>query len=78
VGEPTTLDRSDFDAACDRLEAAGYVLAPRDHAWPAFEAARAAYAPRLEAMANYWATPAASWLGDPVALRLPVHRTDDP
>jgi hypothetical protein len=34
--------------------------------------------PRLEAMANYWATPAASWLGDPVALRLPVHRTDDP
>jgi hypothetical protein len=78
VGDPTALDRSDFDAACDRLEAAGYALAPRDHAWPAFEAARAAYAPRLEAMARYWATPAASWLGDPVALRLPVHRTDDP
>ena len=78
VGEPTALDRSDFDAACDRLEAAGYVLVPRDHAWRAFEGARATYAPRLEAMANYWATPAASWLGDPVTLRLPVHRTDDP
>jgi hypothetical protein len=78
VGEPTALDRSDFDAACNRLEGAGYVLVPRDRAWPAFEGARAAYAPRLEAMARYWATPAASWLGDPVALRLPVHRTDDP
>jgi len=78
VGDPTTLDRSDFDAACDRLEAAGYALAPRERAWPAFQGARTTYAPRLEAMARYWATPAASWLGDPVALRLPVHRTDDP
>ena len=73
-----SLDRSDFDAACERLAEAGYTLAAGDHAWPAFEAARATYAPRLEAMAAYWATPATSWLGDPVALRLPVHRTDDP
>jgi len=72
------LDRSDFEAACARLRDAGYELADGDHVWPAFEAARATYAPRLEAMAAYWATPATSWLGDPVALRLPVHQTDDP
>ncbi len=78
TGGPTTLDRSAFDAACDRLEAAGYVLEPRDIAWPAFEAGRATYAPRLEAMASYWATPATQWLGDQVALKLPLHQRDDP
>ena len=76
-GAPTPLDRSAFDAACDRLEGAGYVLVPRDVAWPAFEAARATYSSRLEAMASYWATPAAQWLGDPVTLRQPLHQ-DDP
>ncbi len=76
-GEHGSLERSDFDAACDRLEEVGYTLRARDVAWPAFEAARATYAQRLEAMARYWATPATSWLGDPVALRSPVHRTDD-
>ena len=78
AGAATVLDRSAFDAACDRLEQAGYTLEPRESAWPAFEAARATYAPRLEAMATYWATPATSWLGDPVALRLPLHPQDDP
>jgi hypothetical protein len=78
AGEATGLDRSAFDAACDRLEEAGYALEVRDVAWPTFEAARATYAGRLEAMATYWATPAASWLGDPVALRLPLHPQDDP
>jgi len=78
AGRPTTLDRSSFDAACDRLEEAGYALASRDEAWPAFEAARATYSSRLEAMATYWAAPEAQWLGDPVALRQPLHQTDDP
>ena len=73
----TVLDRSAFDAACDRLAEAGYGIAPRDEAWPQFEAARATYASRLQALATYWATPAAQWLGDPVALRQPLHRTDD-
>lgn len=77
TGEPTTLDRADFDAACDRLTEAGYVIAPREDSWPAFEAARATYAARLEVMAAYWATPGASWLGDPVALRIPMHGADD-
>lgn len=78
AGETTGLDRASFDAVCDRLEEAGYTLESRDVAWPAFEAARATYAPRLEAMATYWATPATQWLGDPVALRTPIHPTDDP
>jgi hypothetical protein len=78
AGQPSRLDRSDFYAACDRLEEAGYSLEAREIAWPAFEAARATYAPRLEAMATYWATPATSWLGDPVSLRTPLHQVDDP
>lgn len=77
VGQPTSLDPSAFDAVCIRLEDAGYTLASREAAWPAFEAARATYATRLEAMARYWATPAASWLGDPVALRQPLHPPDE-
>jgi hypothetical protein len=77
LGEPTSLDRSDFDAACARLAEAGYTLAAPADAWPAFEAARASYAARLELMARYWATPATSWLGDPVALRTPLHAPDD-
>ena len=45
---------------------------------PHFEAARATYSTRLEAMASYWAAPAAQWLGDPIMLRQPLHATDDP
>jgi hypothetical protein len=78
AGEHTDLDRADFDAACDRLEEAGYSLVARDVAWPAFQAARETYAPRLEAMARYLATPATSWIGDPAALRSPFHPMDDP
>lgn len=78
AGEPTGLDRPAFDAACDRLVEAGYRLEPREAAWPAFAAARGTYIARLEAMATYWATPATSWLGDPVVLKSPVHPTDDP
>ncbi len=78
IGTPSAIERSDFDAACVRLAEAGYVLAPGDRAWPDFAAARASYAVRLEGMAAYWATPGASWLGDPVALRAPLHPADDP
>ena len=72
------LTSSGITKRLDRLEASGYTLAARDVAWPAFEAARATYSARLEAMASYWATPAAQWLGDPVTLRQPLHPGDDP
>jgi hypothetical protein len=62
-GAATRLSRDDFEAACDRLEAASYRLAPREEAWGRFAAARLAYATRLEAMARYWEVPASSWLG---------------
>ncbi len=78
AGKPTNLDRSDFEAACARLTEAGYSLEAADVAWPMFEAARATYATRLEAMARYWAMPGTSWLGDPVALRAPLHPQSDP
>ena len=42
----------------------------------AFQSARATYAARLEGMARYWATPATSWLGDPMTLRQPMHQSD--
>jgi hypothetical protein len=29
-------------------------------------------------MASYWATPATQWLGDQVALRVPLHQPYDP
>jgi hypothetical protein len=76
-GTSTGLARSDFEAVCDRLTLAGYTVAPRDIAWPQFEAARATYSAALEGMASYWATPATQWLGDPVALRQPLHQGDD-
>ncbi len=78
AGQPIGLEREAFDAACDRLSDAGYTLVPRDKAWAHFEAARATYSTRLEAMASYWAAPAAQWLGDPIMLRQPLHATDDP
>ena len=78
AGQSTDLDRASFDAARARLEEAGYTLEEPDRAWHAFEASRATYAPRLEAMARYWATPATQWLGDPVMLRSPLHPRDDP
>ena len=77
IGESEALDHADFEAACYRLREAGYRLVPDDVAWSKFETARGTYADRLEAMARYWATPATSWLGDPVELRLPLHQPDD-
>ena len=57
------VDREAFDAVYQRLAAAGYRLLPLDDAWPAFRRARSTYAERLEAMASYWAVPAAAWFG---------------
>ncbi|HEX7948846.1 MAG TPA: potassium channel family protein [Candidatus Limnocylindrales bacterium] len=78
-GDPAWLLREEFDTVCDRLERAGYRLADRDVAWGRFEAARLAYAPRLEAMAAYWDVTAASWLGAETDLaRSTLHRGPAP
>jgi hypothetical protein len=73
----TGLDRTAFDEARARLARAGYKLVPAALAWPAFEASRAAYAGRLEAMAAYWATPTNSWLEPEGNLSSPAHAADD-
>ena len=71
---PSSLDRPSFDAVYERLAAAGYRLVPEDEAWPAFAAARASYADRLEQMAVFWVAPSVSWFGGSEALRSPTHR----
>ena len=57
------VDRDSFDAVHARLAAAGYRLVPAEQAWPAFSRARSTYAEALDAMAAYWAVPAAAWFG---------------
>jgi hypothetical protein len=69
----TGLDRPAFDEACRRLVGVGYKLSDGDAAWARFEAARSEYAPGLEAMASYWATPTNSWLEPAETLRSPAH-----
>ena len=78
AGQPIGLEREAFDAACDRLAEAGYTLVPRDQAWAAFRGGARDLLTRLEAMASFWAAPAAQWLGDPIMLRQPLHANDDP
>jgi len=68
------LDEEAFGAACRRLADAGYVVVPRDHAWPAFRAARAVYETRLAGMATFWAVRSTSWLGTMETPRSEVHR----
>ena len=63
----------DFAEAHRRLATAGYDLEPIDVAWPAFEQARAAYSGRLEALAEYWAVPAARWVEEHAATGSVVH-----
>jgi len=46
-------------------------------AWREFEAARAEYASRLQAMADYWATPTNSWLDSAVTSSSPAHIPDE-
>lgn len=72
-GTATGMDRAAFDEVHARLAVAGYHLVPADEAWPAFAAARATYADRLEEMANYWAAPTVSWFGGQERLRSVIH-----
>jgi Ion channel len=77
-GGSVGIDRPAFDTVFARLLDAGYDLMPADEAWEAFSAARATYAPGLEAMATYWAVPSASWFGGSEPLRSPTHERRDP
>ena len=58
------VERSEFDAAGERLRAAGWRIRDEEGAWKAFVALRSEYAARLNQMALYWVTPPALWIGD--------------
>jgi hypothetical protein len=77
-GDGSGVDRGEFDEAYRRLADAGYRLADADQAWHGFERARSTYAGRLEALAEYWATPATLWIGGRAAARSVVHRQAEP
>jgi heme exporter protein D len=63
AGDGSAVDREAFSPVYERLAAAGYQLVSEDDAWRSFEKARGTYAGRLEAIAEYWATPATLWVG---------------
>jgi hypothetical protein len=59
------IERGEFDAARERLEAAGYALvADAEAAWRDFSTRRAEYAGALNAIALYFSVPPSQWIGD--------------
>ena len=68
------VERAEFDEARRRLERAGFVLRDAEEGWTSFSRQRAEYAGRVNALARYWATPPAQWIGDRSPLKYPrVH-----
>jgi hypothetical protein len=63
-GNAVGVERSEFDAAFERLRDAGVAMKDRESAWGTFAAARATYATQLADMANFWRIPPAQWIGD--------------
>jgi hypothetical protein len=73
-GDGSAVDQEQFAEVYRRLGEAGYDLEPEEAAWRSFEHARGTYAARLEALANYWATPATEWVGERRPSKSAVHR----
>lgn len=72
------VERSEFMAARERLQRAGFQLQDADTAWANFSRLRLEYAGRVNALARYWATPPAQWIGDrsPLKFRHPHQPAD--
>ena len=58
------VERAEYDAARERLEAAGFPLESPEIGWILFAQIRARYASRLNELADFWMTPPALWIGD--------------
>jgi hypothetical protein len=58
------VDLADYRVARERLEIAGYRLRPEEDGWAAFREMRAEYASRVNALAIYYASPPAQWIGE--------------
>ena len=65
------VERAEFDEARRQLERAGFVLEDADRSWDHFVRLRQDYAGRVNALARYWATPPAQWIGDRSPLKHP-------
>ncbi len=63
--QPTVgVERSEFEAACNRLIEAGYGIGDRDAAWERFSQLRLSYAANLNAIARWLEIPPIQWVGD--------------
>ena len=65
------VERAEFEEARDRLARAGFRLQDADKSWASFSRMRLEYAGQINALARYWATPPAQWIGDRSPLREP-------
>jgi hypothetical protein len=65
------VERAEFDEARMRLQRAGFRLQDAERSWANFSRLRLEYAGRVNALARYWATPPAQWIGDRSPLRYP-------
>ena len=72
------VERAEFEEARRRLERAGFVLEDADRAWENFARLRQEYAGRVNALALYWATPPAQWIGDRSPLKHPRLHAPEP
>ena len=57
------IELEEFQEARARLAAAGYRLKPERESWEDFKRLRSEHAASLDALADYWATPPADWIG---------------
>jgi hypothetical protein len=69
------VERAEFEHACDRLQAAGFTIRPRDEAWERFKALRSSYAGNIDALAHYFEIPPLQWIGDRSAISHGHHAT---
>jgi len=67
------VDLAEYRQARERLALAGYHLRPEEEGWEAFRRLRAEYAGRVNALAAYWASPPAQWIGERFVLRRDAH-----
>jgi hypothetical protein len=58
------LDRAEFVTVYEKLRRHGMKMHDLEPAWTAFAELRATYAGPLNAMAQFWRTPPAQWIGD--------------
>ena len=64
VESDAIIEKAEYNAALDRLRAAGYRVLDSDASWDRFTHFRAKYASALNQMAQYLLAPPAQWVGD--------------